>query len=71
VSHFSHTTGSSRCSTMLPYTALCLTPASLSAAPLIYGNERKVPMIGVCLKACRMTGKKDLRGSRMSTIVIA
>jgi hypothetical protein len=56
---------------MLPYTALCLTPASLSAAPLIYGNERKVPMIGVCLKACRMTGKKDLRGSRMSTIVIA
>lgn len=26
----------------------------------IYGKERKVPMIGACLNAWRMTGKKDL-----------
>lgn len=28
--------------------------------PRIYGNERNVPMIGACLSAWRMTGKKDL-----------
>jgi len=26
----------------------------------MYGNERNVPMTGVCRSACRMTGKKDL-----------
>ena len=33
---------------------------AIQLTPRMYGNERSVPMKGVCRKACNMTGKNDL-----------